>query len=89
MITQGEVNIIEQRLANITPGEWRVTQTASRDWWITAPRESDSDYVDEYEPIFESSGNAPQFGVDAEFIATAAGEMRKLLNSLYELLADR
>lgn len=53
------------------PGPWKAKQTAGGEWWIMAPDDSDHDFRDDYEPIFESSGTGLNFEADAHLIAVA------------------
>lgn len=88
-ITERELQEIEKLLGEISPYPWRCEKTVPGEWWITSPDDSDHDYRSDYEPIFESSGTIPQFGIDGKFIAQSPeivvhliGEIRRLIGLL-------
>ena len=76
------LDAIERALCDISPYPWKHTQTSSGEWWITAPDDSDHDFRNDYEPIFESSGTGEQFRLDAQFIALAPEIIEMLLRDL-------
>ena len=55
-------------------GPLRAEQTAGGEWWITAPDDSDHDFREDYEPIFESSGTGPEFEKWAKLIVEATND---------------
>ena len=69
MITDQELQSIEEKLIRISAFPWKCEKSVAGEWWITSPDDSDHQYSSEYEPIFESSGTIPQLGVDGQFIA--------------------
>lgn len=62
---------------DIIEGPYEVTQTAKGDWWITAPNCSDSDYAEDNEPIFESSGTGKKFGATARHLVRCANDAER------------
>lgn len=86
MITEQQLQEIERQLDKISPFPWRCEKTASGEWWITSPDDSNHQFRADYEPIFESSGRIPQFGIDGEFIAKSPEIMRRLVNEVRRLL---
>ncbi len=88
MITKQELQEIEKTLDEISPFPWRCEKTASGEWWITSPDDSDHQFRADYEPIFESSGTIPQLGVDGEFIAKAPEVVRRLINEVRRLSSE-
>lgn len=85
MITEQELQKIEKALDEISPFPWRCEKTASGEWWITSPDDSDHEYRADYEPIFESSGTISQLGIDGEFIAQSPKVVRRLINEVRRL----
>lgn len=85
MITEQELQEIEKILDEISPYPWRCEKTASGEWWITSPDDSDHEYREDYEPIFESSGTIAQFGADGDFIARSPEIVKYLLDEIRRL----
>lgn len=50
----------------------KAEKTAGGEWWITAPDDSDHEFREDFEPIFESSGvGFPEFETYARLFAAA------------------
>lgn len=55
-------------------GPLQAHQAAGGEWWIMAPDDSDHDFRDDFEPIFESSGTGPEFERWAKYIVDVVNE---------------
>jgi hypothetical protein len=55
-------------------GPLQAHQTASGEWWIMAPDDSDHDFRDDFEPIFEASGVGPEFEQWARLIVDVVND---------------
>ncbi len=84
-MTDQELKEIEKMLAEISPYPWRCEATVPGEWWITSPDDSDHEYRADYEPIFESSGTIPQFGIDGNFIARSPEIISRLIDEVRRL----
>ncbi len=84
-ITEQELQEIEKMLGEISPYPWRCEKTVPGEWWVTSPDDSDHEYREDYEPIFESSGTIPQFGIDGNFIARSPEIVRRLMMEVRRL----
>ncbi len=85
MISEKELQAIEKELNEISPFPWRCEKTTPGEWWITAPDDSDHEFREDFEPIFESSGTPPQFGVDGNFIAKSPEIIERLVKEIRNL----
>ena len=88
MITNQELENIEKSLKQISPHPWRLTRTKGGEWWITAPDNTDHDYREGHEPIFESSGTIPQLGIDGAFIAKSPEIITELILEIRRLKSE-
>lgn len=84
-MTEQELQELEKMLSEISPHPWRCEETMPGEWWITSPDDSDHDYRSDYEPIFESSGIIPQFGIDGNFIAQSPEIVGCLIDEIRRL----
>ena len=84
-ITEQELQEIEKMLGEISPYPWRCEKTVPGVWWVTSPDDSDHEYREDYESIFESSGTIPQFGIDGNFIARSPEIVRRLMMEVRRL----
>lgn len=84
-MTEQELREIEKTLDKISPYPWRCEKTIPGEWWITSLDDSDHEHREDYEPIFESSGTIPQFGIDGNFIARSPEIVSRLIDEVRKL----
>jgi len=87
-MTNDELNAIEARCEKATPGPWKSLITASGEYWIAALGDSDHDYREDFEPIFESSGRESNFKADAKFVAANRQDVPRLLAKVRQQKKD-
>ena len=85
MITQEQLYEVQKMLMSISRYPWKCEKTATGEWWITAPNDSDHEFRVDYEPIYESSGTVKQLGVDGRFLAQAPAIIERMMVEIMEM----
>jgi hypothetical protein len=73
---------IEERLQQISQFPWKLQTTAGGEFWITVPDNSDHDFREDFEPIYESSGRSPQLHIDGKFLAESPEIIQELVREI-------
>jgi len=87
-MTEDRLKEIEKKLEWISPFPWKCIKTVGGEYWITAPDDSEHDYREEYEPIYESSGTTAQLGIDGKFIAESPEIIQALIHEIRSSMND-